>query len=89
MTLAADFQSLRDAINDCVGYRILDDDDVLLATDETVCGSLLYSDYGYEWTALSDDDFAFMVGRTVSDMNDPKHNSEMDVSERMFRRRVP
>jgi hypothetical protein len=87
MSLASRYDNMRDVINECVGYRVLDDDDVLERGDETVCGSTLWSG-NEEWSAMEDEDFASFFGRTVRDMNDRKHNDEMDTEERLFRRRL-
>lgn len=91
MTLSSKYAALRDAINDSAGYRILDDDDVIQEGDETTCASLLLSTmFGEDWHRMSrkSEDWRDMIGRTVRDMNDPKHNDEMDVTERLFRRKA-
>jgi hypothetical protein len=90
MGLDKRYDMLRYAINECVGYRILDDDDVLQPGDETVCGSMILSQFYEGWHEMGpdDEDWREFFGRTVRDMNDRKHNNEMDTEERMFRRKV-
>lgn len=90
MSLHARYDVLRDVINNCVGYRILDDDDVIREGDETICGSMLLSTkFSEEWHVIEQgDECDCFIGRTVRDMNDSAHNGELDVSERMFRRRL-
>lgn len=86
MSLDEDSERLRDVINGCIGYRVLDDDDVIRPSDETARGSTLLS--GNEaWFAM-DDEFKTLFGLTVSDANDREHNDEMDAEERLFRRRL-
>lgn len=88
MSLRSKYDNLRDIINGCAGYRVLDDDDVIERGDETVCGSTLWSG-NEDWHVMEDEDFGSFWGRTVRDMNDRAHNDEMDTEERMFRRRQP
>lgn len=85
--LTPKWDRLRDAINSCNGYRVLDDDDVIQAGDETVCASTLWSG-NEEWGSIGEDDGETFIGRTVRDMNDAGHNNEMDVEERLFRRKL-
>lgn len=86
MALNARYEELRWIINDCAGYRVLNEDDVLQRGDETVCGSTLLAGHE-EWQTMEEDDFASFFGRTVKDMNDRTHNNEMDTEERLFRRK--
>ncbi len=79
--------NIRDLLNGNVGYRVLDDNDVIQRGDESVCSSTLWSG-NEDWFVMSDEDFGDMFGRTVRDMNDRKHNKEMDAEERLFRRKV-
>lgn len=87
MSLKHAYDNLRDIINECHGYRVLEDDDILERGDESVCGSTLWSG-NEEWFVMDDEDFGEFFGRTVRDMNDRAHNDEMDTEERMFRRRI-
>lgn len=66
-------------------FDALGDDDVIQRGDETACASMLAAGWD-DWSEM-DDEFAKYFGRTVRDMNDPQHNNEMDVSERLFRRK--
>lgn len=77
MSLDDRYVDLRDAINGCIGYRILDDGDVLQVGDETACGSTFLAG-NEEFSFMLDDDFHDLFGMTV----------EMDVRERMFRRKI-
>jgi hypothetical protein len=86
VALADRYANLRDVINDCDGYRLLDDDDAIARGDETVCGSTLLGG-NEDWHTMEEDDFGEFFGRTVADMNDRKHNNEMDTEERLFRRK--
>jgi hypothetical protein len=85
--LASRYDNLRDLLNGCHGYRVLDDDDVIQRGDETVCGSTLWSG-NEDWQVMDDDYFGNDFGRTVADMNNPKVNKEMDAEERLFRRKL-
>lgn len=87
MSRETDRNDLRDMINSCIGYRILDDDDVLQRGDETVCGSTFLAGHE-EFHVMSDDDFHTLFGLTVAQANDRKFNDEMDAEERMFRRKL-
>ena len=85
MALLERYARFRDIIEDCAGYVILVDDNTIHLGDETVCASTLI--IGTEnWTIMGAE-FHKFFGRTVRDMNDYKHNTEMDVHERLFRRR--
>lgn len=66
-------------------FGALSDDEIIQRGDETACASMLAAGYD-DWDVMEDADFSEFFGRTVRDMNDPKHNNEMDVSERLFRR---
>lgn len=87
MSLDRRWIALRDAINTCVGYRVLDDDDVLESGDETVCASTLYSG-NEDWHRMRRSDFGELFGRTVAEANSSAVNDEVDVGERLFRRRI-
>ncbi len=89
MPLDPNYQRIRDVINDCAGYRILDDDDVVVPTDETACASVLGGDPDADWSAVGKySDLRIFVGRAVSELNDPNRNREFDAEERLFRRRI-
>lgn len=85
MALFDRYRDLRDLLNSQHLYRVLEDNDVLQAGDETVRASMLESG-SEEWHAM-DHEFENFFGRTVEDMNSEKFNKEMDVKERLFRRR--
>lgn len=92
MSLRYKYQVLRDVINDCAGYRILEDDDLIRLGDETACGSILLCDRGYEkfvadWTEVDEEEFGADVGKTVEYLNDSA-SSDMDARERLFRRKL-
>ena len=83
--LESEYRDLRDVINDCAGYRILEDDEFVLRGDETVCGSMLLGEYAEGWQSMEAEDWVF--GKTVAELNADTSN-DMDASERLFRRRV-
>jgi hypothetical protein len=87
MSLYPKYARLRELINDSTGYHILVDDDVLQKGDETVCGSTLYSG-NEDWKVMDEKEFSSFFGRTVGEMNSRACNNEMDVEERMFRRKL-
>lgn len=67
------------------GYVLLEEDDVLEATDETVCRSTLLDRKAREgWQPLHPDDIPFIVGKKVSFAR----MQDLDGSDRLYRRRV-
>jgi hypothetical protein len=84
VSLLDKYEMVRDALIECTGYRVLGDNDVLQAGDETACASMLFG-YYEQWQTM-DDEFADYFGQTVAWANDEKRD-EMDATERLFRRK--
>lgn len=86
MSLDDSYDTLRGIINDCRGYRVLTDSDVLRRGDETVCASTLLA--GHEdWHEMKPDEWAEYFDRTVAWATSDDRD-DMDATERLFRRRT-
>lgn len=89
MSLNDEALALRRALNKNIGYRVLEDDDIVQHGDESICASsLLGDDEEAEWYVMKVADFGDFFGCSVRSLNDPTHNKEMDVEERLFRRKI-
>jgi hypothetical protein len=87
MSLDVDYLELRDTINECIGYRVLEAKDVLQEGDETACGSLILGGWYGVWVVMDSEEWADYFGQTVEWANDDERG-DMDASERLFRRKI-
>jgi hypothetical protein len=75
VSLVERYAVIRDVINDCAGYRVLEDEDVLRLGDETKCGSIMLSlRFDEEWHVLDEEEWAEYIGKTVAWANDARRH---------------